>query len=447
MKKKLLFSLALVCTLGFFSSCSDDDEKFIFGSVPVSFSGEKLELSYSGAAMPGKEVIFSTADGKIGQLEMKGKFDIKEIVDAMGGKTQGKDLELGDLDGLIQIAKNLQVPGVVPGEVSTIIKNIPLTVTADNKYTFSGVDSQNGRSFSFDGTVEIDPKANATVGTAGTEKMVLKLTEVQMPANTMLGKWNLPKYGWNAELKNYEGPIHVAWEAKDSIEIELFPGVPPMVFPPQALLGLALQIPLLGDVNMYDALSSVLNEVELKKDGNVIAQYKAKEALKDPNAQWMTSPMNIAHYAAKNDSVLHLYLNPSAIIANVKTKGAEFGMPTEVIMQVVKDLLPMLSTGFPLKYRHLDIKVKGKNEAGEPVENIVKRTIVCADLEILAPLLKALTPMLENDKLIAQLVEEIKKNPEMAAVAPMVEGVLKQLPAVLKSTNRLELGLYLAKAN
>lgn len=76
----------LLCGLSIFTACSDDDENKTEPEVPVLlkgttvFKGESLNLVYSGTAMPGKEVTFSTEDGKTGSLKMVGTLDLSALI-------------------------------------------------------------------------------------------------------------------------------------------------------------------------------------------------------------------------------------------------------------------------------------------------------------------------------------------------------------------------------
>ena len=56
MKKNLFYYLfAVICTIGLFTSCSDDDEKVVNPIPQTTFNSENgLQLTYNGAPLLGK---------------------------------------------------------------------------------------------------------------------------------------------------------------------------------------------------------------------------------------------------------------------------------------------------------------------------------------------------------------------------------------------------------
>ena len=88
----------------------------------------------------------------------------------------------------------------------------------------------------------------------------------------------------------------------------------------------------------------------------------------------------------------------------------------------------MLSQGIPLKY--------GITEGGMKVY---------ADTELMKTLFSVLMPILQDEKIMASLMQSIAQNPEMADFLPMIEGVFKSLPAVVESTTKIEIGLNFEK--
>ena len=127
MKKNLLFVFTMLCALSLFTGCSDnDDDKkkdVPFEKETLSFDGNELKLTYSKAAMLGKEVTFLTNDGQTATITLLGgDLDITGLMSMMGTKAS-------PLESL--------TPGVIPGQTSTVISNVALTQVGDT-YTFEG---------------------------------------------------------------------------------------------------------------------------------------------------------------------------------------------------------------------------------------------------------------------------------------------------------------------
>ena len=71
MSKKLVYLFALICSIGLFTGCSDDEEEIVDNSweeLVGDYSGENLVLSYGDMALTGKKVSFSATSGNNGKL-------------------------------------------------------------------------------------------------------------------------------------------------------------------------------------------------------------------------------------------------------------------------------------------------------------------------------------------------------------------------------------------
>lgn len=71
MSKKLVYLFALICSIGLFTGCSDDEEEIVDNSweeLVGDYSGENLVLSYGDMALTGKKVTFSATNGNNGKL-------------------------------------------------------------------------------------------------------------------------------------------------------------------------------------------------------------------------------------------------------------------------------------------------------------------------------------------------------------------------------------------
>lgn len=366
MKKSFLYLFTVLCTLSFFTACSDDDDVKVLEGVNASFNGETLDLKYSGSPLLGKEVAFDTRDGKTATITMKGTLDLSAIGGLFGGGSKA----------------NLPVisyaPGVIPGEVTTTLNNVVLTQVGET-YTFEGTDEANGRTVKYIGEVKKD-------------KMTLSL-DVTMPANPLQGAtWKMDKsnFNWVSSVGLMLPGATEPWEIKDAATL----------------------------INMMISpkLKTVLTDVTFKADGNIVATYD-----KDKK----TSPINLANYYIKNNK-LYVTLNIDMIIqtATKADNSSELMKLMSALMQT--PLMSALSEGFPLTYK---IDEKG-------ILN------VSIDQDFLLPILKVII----NSEFVMGMVNEmIAGNPEMATMAPLIQAILEQMPAIVEGTSELSFGLELKK--
>ena len=84
MKKNLFYYLfAVICTIGLFTSCSDDDEKVVNPIPQTTFNSENgLQLTYNGAPLLGKKVTFTpdATEATKATLRLEGEFDLAGIL-------------------------------------------------------------------------------------------------------------------------------------------------------------------------------------------------------------------------------------------------------------------------------------------------------------------------------------------------------------------------------
>lgn len=399
MKKSFLYLFTVLCTLSFFTACSDDDDPKDPNVLDVNatYSGEKLELKYSNEVLPGKEVSFDTKDGKTATITMKGTFDMSAIAGLFRNTKASEVISL--------------VPGVIPGEKSTTLSNVVLTL-AGEKYTFEGTDEANGRTVKYVGEVTKD-------------KMTLSL-DVAMPDNALTGTWNLaPIVPGGIGEANKSQPVYSLWESSVPFSIDPFGMGTPMELQPGAVLVLAMAMPMVGDMNAQQLFLNVLQNVTFNKDGNITASYSKGSDIKDP--QWKNSPLNMVQYTVKDGKIL-LFLNPDMVLGNITKNATKAGLADMDIEKIIGDFLPMLSGGFPLAYEQSEGNLK-----------------VYADTEFVLKVFNVVLPLLQNEEILAKIKAAITKDPAFAQYAPMVEAMLAQLPAVVKGTTKIELGINLTK--
>ena len=404
MKKNLFYYLfAVICTIGLFTSCSDDDEKVVNPIPQTTFNSENgLQLTYNGAPLLGKKVTFppDATEATKATLRLEGEFDLAGIL-------KGQRSNMTSPTG----------PGVFPGSPVTTL-SVDLSING-NQCTFSGVSETEYCTFSYAGKV-----------TAGT--MDLSFTDVTLKNTALAGTVWKPTPLANTEDGGMDEPIHFVWKSGTKAAIEILPGHPSEVEINDLLL-LALRFPLFDDgsgdrVRVEQMLCSVLKDVTLGADGNIVATYMDAA---NGGTEWVTSPSNMAQYVVTGDNQLLLFLNPQAIMANVDNveKSVRTVDVGAILQQAIAELYPMLINGVPLTYTKEGNRMK-----------------VFLGTDLLLPLMKNIVaPLFEDEEFLNMVIEAMKSDPQFGGMAGMMVPTLKLLPEIIKNTTQLEIGLDLTQ--
>ena len=403
MKKNLFYYLfAVICTIGLFTSCSDDDEKVVNPIPQTTFNSENgLQLTYNGAPLLGKKVTFTpdATEATKATLRLEGEFDLAGIL-------KGQRSNMTSPTG----------PGVFPGSPVTTL-SVDLSING-NQCTFSGVSETEYCTFSYAGKV-----------TAGT--MDLSFTDVTLKNTALAGTVWKPTPLANTEDGGMDEPIHFVWKSGTKAAIEIFG--PPSEIEINDLLLLALRLPLFDDgsgdrVSVEQMLCSVLKDVTLGADGNIVATYMDAA---NGGTEWVTSPSNMAQYVVTGDNQLLLFLNPQAIMANVDNveKSVRTVDVGAILQQAIAELYPMLINGVPLTYTKEGNRMK-----------------VFLGTDLLLPLMKNIVaPLFEDEEFLNMVIEAMKSDPQFGGMAGMMVPTLKLLPEIIKNTTQLEIGLDLTQ--
>lgn len=403
MKKNLFYYLfAVICTIGLFTSCSDDDEKVVNPIPQTTFNSENgLQLTDNGAPLLGKKVTFTpdATEATKATLRLEGEFDLAGIL-------KGQRSNMTSPTG----------PGVFPGSPVTTL-SVDLSING-NQCTFSGVSETEYCTFSYAGKV-----------TAGT--MDLSFTDVTLKNTALAGTVWKPTPLANTEDGGMDEPIHFVWKSGTKAAIEIF-GHPSEIEINDLLL-LALRFPLFDDgsgdrVSVEQMLCSVLKDVTLGADGNIVATYMDAA---NGGTEWVTSPSNMAQYVVTGDNQLLLFLNPQAIMANVDNveKSVRTVDVGAILQQAIAELYPMLINGVPLTYTKEGNRMK-----------------LFLGTDLLLPLMKNIVaPLFEDEEFLNMVIEAMKSDPQFGGMAGMMVPTLKLLPEIIKNTTQLEIGLDLTQ--
>lgn len=397
MKKNLFYYLfAVICTIGLFTSCSDDDEKVVNPIPQTTFNSENgLQLTYNGAPLLGKKVTFTpdATEATKATLRLEGEFDLTGIL-------KGQRSNMTSPTG----------PGVFPGSPVTTL-SVDLSING-NQCTFSGVSETEYCTFSYAGKV-----------TAGT--MDLSFTDVTLKNTALAGTVWKPTPLANTEDGGMDEPIHFVWKSGTKAAIEIFPGHPSEI----EINDLLLFDDGSGDrVSVEQMLCSVLKDVTLGADGNIVATYMDAA---NGGTEWVTSPSNMAQYVVTGDNQLLLFLNPQAIMANVDNveKSVRTVDVGAILQQAIAELYPMLINGVPLTYTKEGNRMK-----------------VFLGTDLLLPLMKNIVaPLFEDEEFLNMVIEAMKSDPQFGGMAGMMVPTLKLLPEIIKNTTQLEIGLDLTQ--
>lgn len=403
MKKNLFYYLfAVICTIGLFTSCSDDDEKVVNPIPQTTFNSENgLQLTYNGAPLLGKKVTFTpdATEATKATLRLEGEFDLAGIL-------KGQRSNMTSPTG----------PGVFPGSPVTTL-SVDLSING-NQCTFSGVSETEYCTFSYAGKV-----------TAGT--MDLSFTDVTLKNTALAGTVWKPTPLAKTEDGGMDEPIHFVWKSGTKAAIEI--SGHPSEIEINDLLLLALRFPLFDDgsgdrVSVEQMLCSVLKDVTLGADGNIVATYMDAA---NGGTEWVTSPSNMAQYVVTGDNQLLLFLNPQAIMANVDNveKSVRTVDVGAILQQAIAELYPMLINGVPLTYTKEGNRMK-----------------VFLGTDLLLPLMKNIVaPLFEDEEFLNMVIEAMKSDPQFGGMAGMMVPTLKLLPEIIKNTTQLEIGLDLTQ--
>lgn len=276
MSKKLVYLFALICSIGLFTGCSDDEEEIVDNSweeLVGDYSGENLVLSYGDMALTGKKVTFSATSGNNGKLLLN---------------------------------------NIIPGENETTISNVEV-----KNSEFSGTATTTYANVEYAGSVK--------------EKvMTLKLTVVMNDPNGWAKTYSLADYTTGPlEYNGYENPnavlagagyINYVCVTSSSDYGTSYGAIFRGVF--GILLPQVLNSVTLGTDGTITAKYIKEGKIEFKTDW--IFQSPTKEVVEAliPTSNWLDAPKHLAYWFHK-DGKLYMKLDLGNIIGQVMGSNAD----------------------------------------------------------------------------------------------------------------------------
>lgn len=432
MKKFSLYPFALAVSLFVLAACSDDDDK----NEPVT--PPEPELPY------GPQQDYSYTDGAGLAMTYNGEPLVGKVVSVTANATDpsnptitltGAPLNLDELMGqaaptlsrnTASASMSLPTPGVLPGSPKV---TFPITLSEDG--TFSGDGSTEYCTYKYSGTWSEE------------NGIAVQLSDVTLLDQTLGGtNWELlkvPNDGYDEDEAEdddynpqwfYQG-IYINWETSTQLDL----GGWPIPIGTVVELALAMTKVEVGETSasIQKALSMVLTDISFTNDGNIIATY-----LDEETGEYTVSPKNMAQYVIDNGT-LKLFLNPQAIImsqfaAAEQASRADDGAGLDVeaimnsLMALMQNYAPYVSTGFPLG-----------------ITNSENGMTLYLGTEFMLPIMSAASSIITQPAILAMIQEAIAKDPVMGSMSELVGTMLTQLPGIVESTTKLEVGLNLTK--
>jgi len=301
---------------------------------------------------------------------MKGLFNLSELLAQLMPKSTA--------------AAPSMAPGVIPGEVTTTISNVPLILSGET-YTFEGeYTGASGVKASYSGEVKKDKLT-----------MAVKAT---MPTNDLVGTWALAPFAPTTGSL----PMVMAWKSETPLKIDAH--MLDENIPAGTIIDIKIE-DLLAKMNVNPMVSGlltgVLQSITYQEDGNIVASYKKAGA-----SDWAISPINLAQYYIANGK-MYVQLNIAQIMDLVASSKADYNP--------LAGLMAYLSAGVPLNYTVANGTAQIK-----------------ADTELLLPLMGMIT----TDP-FAGIIGEL--------IPEAYQGLMQQLPGVLATTTEVSATLYLVK--
>lgn len=405
MKLKFL-PIMLLSLLALVSCSDDDDDNRVICPVETAkhFTGNELELTFSGNRAIGKDVLFTPDANNVNAATLTFLGERFDVEKAMQRATE---------------ASGYLTSSVFAGEPEV---NLPITMVIEgDKGTFEGKSESKYYTFDYRGTVL-------------ESQLSIEISNVLLKNSKLSGtSWVLEPIEKDKWGNAQSTPLITNWESDSLLNIEFVPGQGTKYEMTQ-ILTLITALPVIpvdekNKISIMEIVSQLIQEVSFEGDGNLAATYLDMKTKKP-----VVSPKYLAQYVVLDDTNMKLVLNPFAIAANVNKTPKD---PSQM-SEIMKGLAPMIleslnankriSEGIEMKY----------NLDGDKLSVVVNE-------DLFLPVLKTFAPMLENPDLIKTITDKIKENPDMTFFAPIIESCLKQIPGIINTTTKIEVGFKFNK--
>lgn len=423
MKKQFACLLTAVGIMSMFTSCSSDDDPVVPGSgiEGKTYSvADGLALNVDGTSTVGQTVTFAPGQNGSATITIKGEpLDISDLIGgfpSLSSKAESSALAF-------------PTASVIPGSAEV---SIPVTLTGE------------GNNASFAGTHETEYCTFSYSGQVSNEDMKLNLNDIKLKNTSMAGTYKasddiFEDDGWGGKQVNLYKVARVEWESTKGIDVGFG-----FELPMSSILGLTLNMTTLpgpdGEKQQLPTLlNTILKAVTFGEDGSVTARYADTSKEGWPLTD---SPKGFARYVVKDDNTLLLFLDPAVIIANTVNNASKSSRAIDVnaLMEgLITNVVPMLSNGVPVKHGQVIMSQDGELDDDPNAVSFYLGT------ETLLPILKIAAPILTEKEVVDAIVAAAEKDPDMGYMAGMLPQIFEQLPDVINTTSKVELGINLYK--
>lgn len=363
--KKFFYLMAFVCTLGFFTACSSDDDP----DVPTVWD------TYQGGSYDVWVDEVDTEDGLyVDELNLK-------LNVAKGDKNMAKLTITGDADVNVPTATISQDGDniKVSGEGTATIADEESRAQANNNTLACQVSAVIN-------TAKNTVTLNITATNPETGKQET-LTTTNSAKSPLYGVWNLEP-SVEDENSYFTGSVKINWQFKEDAPEDVTTGA-------NMLLGI-------GSSMANQVLPQVLKSVAFTSDGKIYAEYaelkKAEDTEGDEPAAtpaWKVAE-GYATYKIVDENHITVFLDNEKIISGIQDKTTK--ATVETILGLFKDGIPVnvrFSNNNKTAFFYIDKEFSDKLKDNKELEGFVNN-LKDKDLNGFGGTIKALLPMVKS---------------------------------------------------
>lgn len=448
MKKNLFYLFALICSMGLFTACSDDDDNTNWKKLPTQvITSENLSLETNIPTSSDASVKLAMANAQNGVLTLN------KVV-------RGTD------EVAVDVTVTEQPDGTFKfqGEKS---------ITATTKSAWQLLSST---SVKVSGTITLEGKATIAVSTAASGDIVKKYLLC-----------DAIHYADSKDRTNVYAPGRLSWVSP---------------YGEGSNAGIAADNIATVGTNILSALMmQLLKDVEFKADGSIVANYAEEINISmdqmimagmgslpsTDGITWKTSPANLAYWYVKGEQI-YVVLNIPAIVSEAMKDAEGSEMTPESIMQIVemvkgmsgadikkllgqllagigKDnmlgkldlskiadsdiekLIGYVTEGFPLSYKTSQLEIK----KGEEVVRTVNDLSIYLDKGLFDIFMPAVYPMLPDlDTLLKGMeIDMYGQKMPLWSMIQLLTGLnsITEIEGIWEATTKFNLGISLGNGS
>lgn len=398
--KKFFYLMAFVCTLGFFTACSSDDDPT--PTVWDTYEGGNYSVWAEDLDTEDNDLSYNILD-----MNMK--------VEKAGDNTAKVTITSNDEDATITV----NVPAATiskDGETIKLSGNGTATVKDEDMQTKAQM-NPNSIACSINATINgNDVKLDMTA-----DGQTISATSEAKPATSqLLGTWYTEPTTWydadgnkveagSDDATYADGSFKLTWETKEGTSIKIPLGYADMEVPAATAAALAQRM---ANKNF----ANILHAVAFTADGKILAQY-AEAASEDKESTETTSPK----WQIAEGYATYKIVNENKILVFVDSENALEKVTDETQKKTLTTILNLFKDGVPVNIRW---------------SNNNKTAFFYVD--------KDFASSLANSPILAEIVKNLKDE-DLNNYGKLIKLICSQIPGLMENTNKFEAGLELVK--